>query len=493
MSAARGPGSVPAARIRPANSSPILAAGDYVLYWMVATRRPVDSFALERAVDWARELGKPLLVLEALGLGYPWASPRVHRFVLQGMAAQARAFGERGVRYLPWVETRPGAGRGLIEALARRAAVVISDDTPLPFVARWQAAVAPRLPVRLELVDDLGLLPLRGRGRAAPSAAVFRRWLQRDLPALLGRPPAEDPAASLGLPILTAPRLERSGWASADLLEARPAALAALPLDPRVEKVALPGGFEAAQARWRQFQERGLPSYASRRNEPGASSGLSPYLHFGHLSPWRLWRDIRAEAGWDEGLLGPPRGQREGWWGLSAGVEAFLDQVVTWRELSQHAARHDPDFFRYEGLPAWARHTLEEHAGELGAPRYPLEVLEAARSHDPVWNAAQRQLRAAGVIDGYLRMIWGKRILEWADGPRQAWDWMHALNDRWGLDGRDPNSTAGIAWVMGRFDRPWGPVRPVFGSVRFMSSERTVRKLDLAGYLERWGARGPQP
>jgi deoxyribodipyrimidine photo-lyase len=487
VSLATGPSSFPPQRVRGLNEAPVRAEGDYVLYWMVATRRPFDSFALERAVDWARALGRPLLVLEALGLGYPQASPRVHRFVLQGMAANARAFAARGVRYLPWVEREQGSGRGLIEALAARAAVVVSDDTTLPFVARWQRAVAPRISARLELVDDLGLLPLVGRGRAAPSAAVFRRWLQRDLPPQLPRPPAVDPSASLGLPMLQELELGRWRPAGPALLDVRPEALAALPLDQRVIPVAQPGGHEAALQRWRRFLDEGLSDYAERRNLPGETSGLSSYLHFGQLSPWRLWADIANRESWDAGLLGPTRGQRAGWWGLSSGAEAFLDQAVTWRELSHHAARHDPDFFRYEGLPAWARATLEEHAGELGGPGYELEELEQARSDDPVWNAAQRQLLSQGRIAGYLRMIWGKRLLEWADEPRQAWAWMHTLNDRWALDGRGPNGTAGIAWVMGRFDRPWGPRRPVFGTVRFMSSARAARKLALGPYLERWG------
>jgi deoxyribodipyrimidine photo-lyase len=187
---------------------------------------------------------------------------------------------------------------------------------------------------------------------------------------------------------------------------------------------------------------------------------------------------------------GESRGGRRGaWWGADASTEAFLDQLVTWRELGLHFAQRRPDHGRYESLPAWAQATLAAHAQDPREPCYGRARLESARTHDALWNAAQRQLVAEGVLPNYLRMLWGKKVLEWSRSPRAALAHLIELNNRYALDGRDPNSESGIFWTLGRFDRPWGPERPIFGLVRYMSTDATRKKLDVDGYLERWGAR----
>jgi deoxyribodipyrimidine photo-lyase len=203
---------------------------------------------------------------------------------------------------------------------------------------------------------------------------------------------------------------------------------------------------------------------------------------------------VGAREGWSAELLpGSGAGARAGWWGMSESAEAFLDQLVTWRELGYHAAARRPDDYdRYEALPAWARATLEKHAGDARPALYAHDRLERGDTGDELWNAAQRQLRGEGRIHNYLRMLWGKRVLEWTPSPREALAALFALNDRWALDGRDPNSASGIGWCLGRYDRPWAPERVVYGVVRYMSSANTRRKLRLTGYLRRWSARpGP--
>ncbi len=181
-------------------------------------------------------------------------------------------------------------------------------------------------------------------------------------------------------------------------------------------------------------------------------------------------------------------GKKDGWWNLAPSSEAFLDQIVTWRELGFHFAARRDDHDRYESLPAWARATLEEHASDAREHVYTLEEFERSQTHDALWNAAQRQLVREGRIHNYMRMLWGKKILEWTRHPREALDVLIELNNRWALDGRDPNSYSGIFWTLGRFDRPWGPVRKVFGTIRFMSSANTAKKMDVEPYLRRWGA-----
>jgi deoxyribodipyrimidine photo-lyase len=278
-------------------------------------------------------------------------------------------------------------------------------------------------------------------------------------------------------------------WPAADktLLEGRKG-LSALPIDHSVPPAQLPGGSTAAGAALDRFLSTGLPSYGQRNDvERDVTSGLSPYLHFGHLSSHAVVDAVLKREGWLGVLTRPPSGAREGWWGVGPAAEAFLDQVVTWRELGFNTCATRPhDYDRYESLPAWARTTLAAHAGDERAHVYPFEVLEAGRTHDPLWNAAQGQLVREGRIHNYLRMLWGKKVLEWSATPEQALATLIELNNKYALDGRDPNSYSGIFWTFGRYDRPWPPERPIFGTVRYMSSANTAKKMKVKGYIERY-------
>jgi deoxyribodipyrimidine photo-lyase len=485
--------SVPEPRLRAVNGAPIRADGAFVLYWMIAARRPAHSFALDRAVALARELRRPLLVLEALRAGYPWASDRLHRFVLQGMAANAAAFAAAGVGYHPYVEPRPGEGRGLLAALAAQACAVVTDDFPAFFLPRMVAAAGARLPVRLEAVDGNGLLPMRAADRVFATAFSFRAFLQKELPAHLGVAPSPTPFRGRPLPpapALPGDVLHRWPAASPELLAGEARALAALPIDHGVAPAPLAGGCAAAGAGLAAFARDRLPRYAEDRNHPDldAGSGLSPWLHFGHLSAHAAFAAVARAEGWTPERLGASRGgKRQGWWGMSPSAEAFLDQLVTWRELGLNLSSKRADHAQYGSLPPWALATLAKHARDPRPHRYGRAELEEARTADPLWNAAQRQLRGEGRIHNYLRMLWGKKVLEWSRTPEEAAETLVALNDRWALDGRDPNSYSGIFWCLGRYDRPWGPERPIFGTVRYMSSANTARKVRLKEYLARWG------
>ncbi len=488
------PSRLPAGRLRTANRGTVNVGGDYVLYWMVANRRSGWNWALERAVEWARHLSRPLLVLEALRSDYPWASRRLHAFVLQGMADNAAALATRQVAYLPYVEPAPGAGKGLLEALAARACLLVTDETPVFFLPRMVAAAAERLSLRVEVVDSYGLLPLRAVEAVFPTAYAFRRVLQRLVGAHLEALPLADPLAGPPLPRLAAlPETVTARWpaASPELLACRPAALAALPIDQTVAVVtATPGGTAAGRRALQRFLTQRLPRYADGRNHPDeeATSGLSPYLHFGHLSVHEVFANLADHEGWSlDRLAGRADGKKADFWGMRPDAEAFLDQLVTWRELGVNFASKRDDGETYASLPPWARATLEAHAADPRPALYTRAQLEAAATHDPLWNAAQRQLLREGTIHNYLRMLWGKHILAWTRTPEEALEVMFELNHRLALDGRDPNSAAGIMWCLGRYDRPWGPERPVFGTVRTMSSANTARKLRLTRYLARYG------
>jgi deoxyribodipyrimidine photo-lyase len=486
------PSRVPSLRVRLANDAPIAASGRYVLHWMIAARRTRRNFALERAVEHARALGKPLVVLDALRAGHERANDRLHAFAIDGMADVAERLAEAGAFPYSYVEPSPGAGRGLLEALARHACLVVTDEFPTYFLPRMVAAAARRLAVRLEVVDAAGLLPMRAAPRAFPLARSFRSFLQQELPRHLGDAPLDDPLA--GLP------LAPPGLVEADVLARFPpmplaalrdpgAIVRALPIDHRVGVVATRGGPRAGERALDVFLREKLARYVDDRNHPDedATSGLSPYLHFGHVGAHDVFARLVTHEGWTPLSLGRvAAGAREGFWGMSAGAEAFLEQLVTWREVGFNHAAHAGDDQRYESLPAWARATLEKHRGDRRPVVYDRARLEAAATGDAVWNAAQTELARTGRMHNYLRMLWGKKILEWSPSPEEALATMIDLNDRLALDGRDPNSYSGILWCLGRYDRAWGPERPIFGTVRYMSSDSTVRKLRLRGYLARF-------
>ncbi|MHC4848315.1 MAG: deoxyribodipyrimidine photolyase [Planctomycetota bacterium] len=439
---------VPSIRIRPVNAHMERPERPYVLYWMTAARRLRDNFGLQRAAERARALGKPLAIFEALRSDYPWRSERIDGFVLAGMREKAQVEG-----YLPYV----GSDSGVLARLASDAALVVTDDYPCFFLPRMTEAAGKRLDVRLEAVDSNGLLPMRAADREFTSAHSFRRFLHKELLGHLNEMPDPNP--------LTGVEPARIPWSFT------------------VPEVESPGGSTRGEARWTRFLDESMDRYDGRR----VTSGLSAYLHFGHLGVHTMFRDLANREGWEpRDVLPPHNGRRAGWWGMGEAAERFVDQFVTWRELGFNCCYRRTDFDQYESLPAWARTTLEDHAGDERDYLYSLEEFEASATHDLLWNAAQRQLVRDGTIQSYLRMLWGKKILEWSGSPREALSIMIELNNRYALDGRDPNSYSGIFWTLGRYDRAWGPERPVYGKIRFMSSANSARKLPLRAYMEQY-------
>lgn len=480
---------VPSVRIQSQNRAPLNHSGHFVLYWMIAARRPSWNFALQRAAELASQLQKPLLILEPLRVAYPWACDRFHVFLMQGMAVNARRFRARGVTYFPYLERTPGEGKGLLQTLSANACAVITDDSPAFFLPRAIAAAARTLTVRFEAVDGNGLLPMRLADGIFARAFDFRRFLQKHLAPHLRSLPLEDPLTNVPAePVVLDPSIANH-WPVAVLQDLDDAAGTAsrLPIDHAVHPAPTAGGFEEAGKQLSTFLHQGLKRYGIGRNHPDeqVASCLSPYLHFGHVGAHEVATSVWSRHDWSVDRLGmKATGAREGFWNVSEPADAFLDQLVTWRELGFNMAWQRDDHDTYESLPAWARRTLEDHASDPREWTYDLNAFEQAETHDPVWNAAQRELVREGRIHNYLRMLWGKNILAWSESPRAAADIMTELNNKYALDGRDPNSASGIFWVLGRYDRAWGPERPVFGKIRYMTSDSTRRKLKLRRYLE---------
>ncbi|MFN7333427.1 MAG: deoxyribodipyrimidine photolyase, partial [bacterium] len=353
--------------------------------------------------------------------------------------------------------------------------------------------IANNWPCRLELVDSNTVVPMVQLDRTFTVAHSYRRAIQKLIYEELPEFPVESP-----LSLLRTTRLKKL---PNDFLERWPVPidkkaiawlkqidLNGLPIDHQVQPTTEQGGEIAARASLHRFVSARLSSYTVDRNEPEKSgaSGLSPYMHFGNMSPHEVFQAIASAEGWRPEKLSKPNGKMEGYWNMSPDAEAFMDQLMTWREIGFNMCIRDRNYMKYESLPDWAQQTLEEHASDPRPHVYSLEEFEKARTHDPLWNAAQRQLVREGRIHNYLRMLWGKKILHWTETPRQALKVMIELNNKYALDGRDPNSYSGIMWVLGRYDRAWGPERPIFGKIRYMTSESTQNKFQVKQYIRKF-------
>ncbi len=431
-------------------------AGRCVVYWMQRAQRGVDNPALDAAIEAANLLGLPVVVFVGLVANYPNANRRHYRFFAEGLGDIARDVRARRAGFVVRLDPDHDLPAFCHET---GAALVIGDENPLREPDGWRRTCAERLRVPFWTVDADVIVPTVLLEKEQYAARTIRPRIGRLLPRfLIDR---REPRAAV---VWNPPRAPRSEPAEASLADR-------LALDTSAQPVAgTRGGTRVAEAVLARFLRERLDGYATRRNQPDAegTSQLSPYLHFGHIGPLSVARAVRDAAA--------PREDRD----------AFLEEFIVRRELAVNFVRFNPRYDRLDGCEPWALRTLADHAGDPRDPLYSLARLEAAETHDPLWNAAQIQMVETGWMHGYVRMYWAKKILEWSPTPAEAFARAVELNDRYELDGRDPNGYTGIAWAIGgKHDRAWGPERPIYGTVRYMSYASTSRKFDCKGYIRR--------
>jgi len=483
--------------------------GRVVVYWMTSARRPKWNHALEHAIDLAREHDLPLVVIECLALRHRWANDRISTFVLQGMVDNRDAFESSGVSYIPYAETKTGEASGLLKGWLQVAKMAVIDDYPTYYPQHVLNTALTVNPCELHVVDSNGFMAMRAQGRDFSTAYSLRRHLHKTIREHMFEFPLAAPLEgtsdlkpldpSLPPHVFDATQTPMTPyeflWRVAEGGDVGRQALSTLSIDHTVAPVnGKKGGHVEGRRRWKEFFRERLSDYHEKRNEPQerGASGLSPWLHFGHISVHNILHDLFAYHQWDVSMVNLPNdGRRAGWWGLPEPVEAFLDQIVIWRDIGFIHCAMVENHTEYASLPEWAKATLAEHSSDPRPYIYSFEQLEQAQTHDPLWNAAQNQLRSEGIIHNYLRMLWGKKILEWSPDPATAMEWMIHLNDKWALDGRDPNSYTGIGWVLGKFDRGWTE-RPVYGKIRCMTSASTARKYKTKSYVDKYAQASSQ-
>lgn len=440
--------------------------GDYVLYWMQAAVRAEDNAALDWAASQADRLRLPLAVLFCLIPDYPSAGPHHYRFLLGGIREAAAGLKLKGIRFF--------LGRGspdrLVPMAATRAALAVADCGPLRVPRAWLAAAAAAAECRFAHVEVNAVVPPSVVSlKEEWSAYTLRRRIMPIVDGFLEPHEERTPRRSEPGSFLpdTVPLIPDGEMVA---LEAAPPGC--LPPRGNEQRIAERPGHRAAEMAFDAFVERRLDRYDADRGDPtkDGTSNMSAALHFGHISPATLVRKVLAATG-----------QRFAVDCAHPSAAAYIEELVVRRELSVNFVLHRTDYDRYSCLPDWALRTLAEGADHRREAVYTFEQFEAAATHDPYWNAAQDQMVLTGRMHGYMRMYWGKGLLAWSPTPEQAYRTAVALNDRYSLDGRDPNGYAGIAWCFGKHDRPWTG-RPVFGTVRYMNANGLKRKFDADAY-----------
>lgn len=467
-----------------------------IIYWMRTAARLHENPALDVAVHLARALESPLLVYHALSQRYPYASDRHHTFILEGARDVAREAETLGLHYAFHLERGKrgdATSRPVLRDLARDAACVVTEIFPSAPLRAWTESLAQEFCV-LEVDASCIFSLLLGPVVPAERAFAFRKLAWPHQQALLDRLVRDGYAVHASQPVEPGqPALRAQRWplplpfAPVDLRNEHLADLvASCDIDHGVAPVPdSVGGSVAGYARWQRYwNDESMRNYARTRNDPLAdsTSRISPYLHYGHVSPFRIARDLWAgRTAWSQ----HPETTK-----LANDADKLLDELLIWRELAWHYAFREPRHAEVTSLPTWARETLREHERDPRVVLHDWDTLARAQTGDALWDACQRSLLAHGELHNNVRMTWGKKLLEWTETAEDALALAIDLNHRYALDGRDPASYGGLRWCFGAFDRPFPPARPIFGTVRTRATEEHATRLDVPRYSA-WVRRSP--
>ncbi|PKM85693.1 MAG: deoxyribodipyrimidine photolyase [Firmicutes bacterium HGW-Firmicutes-11] len=427
----------------------------FVVYWMQSSQRTEWNHALEYAIDQANFLRKPLIVYFGITDDFPEANERHYAFLLEGLREVKEELKKRKIK-LVILHTSPEQGAMQVSKFA---AMVVVDRGYLRIERQWREWFAQKADCPVIQIESNVIVPVElASSKEEYSAATLRRKLRPQLYQWLQ--PFHEGECQISSLSSVLPFRE---FAIDDIEKV----LSGLTIDRSVKRVAFyTGGTSKAKDRLEEFLAENIYRYDERKNEPGesCSSGLSPYLHFGQISPLYI----------AQRLADIPEVVAEG----------FLEELIVRRELGVNYVFYNDKYDSYESIPQWARSTLEKHSRDGREYLYTREELEKGSTHDPYWNAAQMEMVLTGKMHGYMRMYWGKKILEWTGDPAEAFSTSLYLNNKYHLDGRDPNGFAGVAWCFGKHDRPWGE-RAIFGIVRYMNDKGLKRKFDMDKYLKK--------
>ena len=433
----------------------------YVLYWMQMYKRVDNNHALIYAIRRANELKLPLVVYEGLKYYYPWASDRLHTFILEGVEEKRKAFEKLSIRYIFYLQKDKDSPKQTVAKLAKDAALIVTDDFPCFIIPEHNRRIATRAEIPVYAVDSNGVSPMSRFDKEEYAAYTIRPKINKLLERYLKPLPNETVyISSVNLKVDCPETLVSEGNISKLVSECE--------IDHAVAaSVYYHGGTANGRKRLRKFVKDILPDYDKARSKPDkdGSSRLSSYLHFGFLSSLEIALSVRDADAPQES------------------IDAYLEELIVRRELSYNLTLFSDKYDSLTALPAWVQKTMREHHDDERQFVYSLEQLEAGETHDELWNAAQREMVVTGEMHNYVRMLWGKNVIAWSRTFEEAFAALVHLNNKYCLDGRNPNSYAGILWCFGKHDRPWME-RPVFGTIRYMTSGSTGKKFDSKKYIE---------
>ena len=434
--------------------------GDFVLYWMQSSQRAEQNHALEYAAQRANEMGQGLLVVFGLTDDYPEANLRHYAFMLEGLKDAQESLEGRGIKMV----VRKGSPDEVAVEAGEDASLIVTDRGYMRPQRRWRERVAEEASCLLTQVETDVVVPVELASSKQEHAARTLRpkigeYLEDFLVALNPTKP-ENESLDIGVDGLDLSNVEK--------------VLDDMDLDRSVGALRhlYRGGTSEAKKMFRKFLRESFGDYVENRNQPQTDdvSHMSKYLHYGHISPiWLVLEARKASTKRDN-------------------VESLVEELVVRRELSMNFVFYTPDYDSYSNLPGWAKKTLGEHKIDRREYTYTREQLENVETHDEYWNAAMREMIYTGYMHNYMRMYWGKKILEWSNTPEDAYATTLYLNNKYFLDGRDPNSFANVAWVFGQHDRGWTE-REVYGKVRYMSAGGLERKAKPEQYVRKVGKR----